>query len=68
MEPCNKSHHGWCGKYNLLCEFYGGPYGSFAEKKLDVKHLPSDYPKNHYEVVWQEGKPLTKVDEHVYLK
>lgn len=35
------------------------------EKKLEVKH---DETETHYEVVWKDGKPMTKVDEHIWLK
>lgn len=39
-------------------------HDSFAEKKLKVAHADT----THYEVVWADGKPMTKVSDNVFLK
>lgn len=41
------------------CEFY-----DHDERKLEVKHADT----THYEVVWKDGKPMTKGEGTILLK
>lgn len=63
-ETCQSScgHQTECYHAEMFDEAHG-----IVRSGLDFD-IKSDKKTTHYEVVWEDGKPMTKVDDNVFLK
>lgn len=68
MKPIPEYEGQWCT--SACYNDYDCPHEERFEEEMGIRHVDvkSNKETTHYEVVVVEGKPMTKVDNNVFLK